>query len=231
MSRSKFRSKCCVYINETHLRWFGSPSRNGVDSGELDRQAGASWPQSCTKEKERIDILISALATCKFSPLAPFIFSLRPTYPAISQTHPSPQLLPTPNPPRGRRLEAVPARFSKAWQARLAPPIITISKNDNQIAKCGLAEMTCGAPIDMLHCRSPSSRMRRCLKGLNPHWIPTSDGSRCELCPENNTIAIMCTYKYSRRSGPQVLAKKNPVVGGNKAGTETAESTVSRGIK
>lgn len=46
----------------------------------------------------------------------------------------------------------------------------------------------------------------------------------------NNTIAIMCTYKYSRRSGPQVLAKNPPVVG-NKAGTETAESAVSRGIK
>lgn len=39
----------------------------------------------------------------------------------------------------------------------------------------------------------------------------------------NNTIAIMCTYKYSRRSGPQVLAKKTE--------TETIESTVSRGIK
>lgn len=40
---------------------------------------------------------------------------------------------------------------------------------------------------------------------------------------KNNTIAIMCTYKYSRRSGPQVLAKKTE--------TETMESTVSRGIK
>lgn len=87
--------------------------------------------------------------------------------------------------------------------------------------------MTCGAPIDMsplpLAVQSHAELLERDESSLDSHpcWFEMRVMSRVRLDGRavdtvsfrNNTIAIMCTYKYSRRSGPQVLAK-NPPSGG-----------------